>query len=218
MYNIPWPSAFMSFISSLRLFLIDVVSITKASCARPMTYYDSLVAVLVGTKVVLLLLILGPWLWHKLQLSQLCFLVRVRQRRVPQDVLVVEEGMVGRRRASVLREMHRCFTSVQRDDIRIDWMKMFRTTFVVLFVAYPGENRDHTREHTTSDMEAINGVDHCSCSALVTTLNLAVWGPNIVAAGVSLKIMRLFRCVEIEGVAWLAADMRLQCYTAEWTG
>ena len=37
-------------------------------------------------------------------------------------------------------------------------------------------------------------------------------------AGVSLKIMRLFRCVEIDGVFWLAADMRLQCYTGQWTG
>ena len=37
-------------------------------------------------------------------------------------------------------------------------------------------------------------------------------------AGVSLKIMRMFRCVEVEGTAWLAADMRLQCYTKEWIG
>ena len=38
------------------------------------------------------------------------------------------------------------------------------------------------------------------------------------ASGVSLKIMRLFRCESIEGTAWLAADMRLQCYTGEWFG
>ena len=37
-------------------------------------------------------------------------------------------------------------------------------------------------------------------------------------AGVSLKIMRLFRCEAIEGTFWLAADMRLQCYTSEWVG
>ena len=30
--------------------------------------------------------------------------------------------------------------------------------------------------------------------------------------------MRMFRCVEIEGTSWLVADMRLQCYTSEWTG
>ena len=38
------------------------------------------------------------------------------------------------------------------------------------------------------------------------------------SSGVSLKIMRMFRCVEVEGTAWLAADMRLQCYTSEWIG
>ncbi len=37
-------------------------------------------------------------------------------------------------------------------------------------------------------------------------------------SGVSLKILRLFRCREIDGVSWLEADMRLQCYTTEWTG
>jgi hypothetical protein len=35
---------------------------------------------------------------------------------------------------------------------------------------------------------------------------------------VSLKIMRLFKCRAVEGVSWLAADMRLQCYTGEWAG
>ena len=36
--------------------------------------------------------------------------------------------------------------------------------------------------------------------------------------GVALKIMRLFRCMEVEGESWLVADMRLQCYTGEWAG
>jgi hypothetical protein len=36
--------------------------------------------------------------------------------------------------------------------------------------------------------------------------------------GVSLKLMRLFKCRNIEGVWWLAADMRLQCYTGTWAG
>ena len=37
-------------------------------------------------------------------------------------------------------------------------------------------------------------------------------------SGVSLKIMRVFRCIYIDGTSWLAADMRLQCYTTEWAG
>ena len=66
-YDIPWPPEFMSFISTLRLFLVDVISITKASCAQPMNYYDSMVVVLLGMKIVLVLLLLGPWLWSTLR-------------------------------------------------------------------------------------------------------------------------------------------------------
>ena len=52
-YDIPWPSGFMSFLDSLRVFLVDVISLTRANCAQPMSYYDSLVVVLVGFKIVL---------------------------------------------------------------------------------------------------------------------------------------------------------------------
>jgi hypothetical protein len=35
---------------------------------------------------------------------------------------------------------------------------------------------------------------------------------------VSLTVLRLFKCREIEGVWWLAADMRLLCYDGRWAG
>ena len=37
-------------------------------------------------------------------------------------------------------------------------------------------------------------------------------------SGIALKILRIFRCVEVEGRYWLAADMRLECYTSRWAG
>ena len=55
----------MTFISTLRIFLVDVVSITKANCAQPMNYYDSLVLVLAGLKFVLLLVLLASFAWGK---------------------------------------------------------------------------------------------------------------------------------------------------------
>lgn len=36
--------------------------------------------------------------------------------------------------------------------------------------------------------------------------------------GVSLKIVRMFKCVQVDGTFWLAADMRLQCYDQRWAG
>ena len=50
---------------------------------------------------------------------------------------------------------------------------MFRASFMLLFVAYPG---------------------------------------------VALNVMRMFHCVAVEGTSYLAADMRLECYTSTWAG
>ena len=48
-YSIPWPPSFNSLLSTLRIFLVDVVSITRTNCAQPMTYYGSLMTLLIGT-------------------------------------------------------------------------------------------------------------------------------------------------------------------------
>ena len=48
-YSIPWPPSFNSFLATLRIFLVDVVSITRTNCAQPMNYYGSLMTVLTGT-------------------------------------------------------------------------------------------------------------------------------------------------------------------------
>ena len=137
-YDIPWPPQFMSFISTLRLFLIDVVSITKANCARPMNYYDSMMAVLVGTKLVLVLLLLGPWLWVRLRRSQLPVMRRRTERSVQKRVSVMEDSMSGRRRASIAREIQKSLGQVQQEALSVEWIKVFQTSFMVLFVSYPG--------------------------------------------------------------------------------
>ena len=51
----------------MRIFLVDVISMTRANCAQPMTYYTNLVVVLLGLKIVLVLLLVGPWLWGRIK-------------------------------------------------------------------------------------------------------------------------------------------------------
>jgi hypothetical protein len=174
-YDIPWPAAFRRFLSLLRVFLIDVVAITQASCAQPMSYYASMMVVCVGLKLALALLLLGPWLWSKLS-ARRCFVTRaVRDARVRQKVSSVEASMsaAGRHRGSVVRAMAATLAVAQRTVVAIDWTGVFRASFMLLFVAYPG---------------------------------------------VSLKVLRLFKCRNIEGEWWLAADMRLRCYDGRWAG
>ena len=69
-YEIPWPANFSSFLSTLRLFLVDVISITRTNCAQPMNYYASMMTVLIGVKVVLVLMLVGPWAWARMKRSR----------------------------------------------------------------------------------------------------------------------------------------------------
>jgi hypothetical protein len=38
-----------------KVFLVDVISLTRANCAQPMSYFDSLLVLLVGLKIILVL-------------------------------------------------------------------------------------------------------------------------------------------------------------------
>ena len=87
-YAIPWPPAFQSLLSALRVFLVDIVSITRTNCAQPMNYYSSMLLVLLGVKGVLALLLLGPWLWNVLQRSSLGVMQRLREHRIQRRVYV----------------------------------------------------------------------------------------------------------------------------------
>jgi hypothetical protein len=174
-YDIPWPSAFRRFLSLLRVFLVDVVAITQASCAQPMNYYASMVVVCVGLKLALALLLLGPWAWSHVALRDCCVTRAVRsvQRRRQGSTVEAPIAAGGQRRASVVRAMTAAAAAASANVARIDWTAVFKASFMLLFVAYPG---------------------------------------------VSLKVLRLFKCRHIDGAWWLAADMRLRCYDGRWAG
>jgi hypothetical protein len=174
-YDIPWPSTFRRFLSLLRVFLVDVVAITQASCAQPMDYFTNMMVVCVGLKLALALLLLGPWAWSKLAARDCRFTRAVREVQVRRKVSAVEVSMAaaGRRRSSVAKGMAAALAAAQRDATTINWKAVFKASFMLLFIAYPG---------------------------------------------VSLKVLRLFKCRQIEGVWWLAADMRLRCYDGRWAG
>jgi hypothetical protein len=174
-YDIPWPSTFRQFLSLLRVFLVDVVAITQASCAQPMNYYASMMVVCVGLKLALALLLLAPWAWSKLS-ARGCRITRaVQDAQVRRKVSTVEASMAleGRRRSSLTKGMAAALAAAQSQVGRINWTDVFKASFMLLFIAYPG---------------------------------------------VSLKVLRLFKCREIEGEWWLAADMRLRCYDGRWAG
>jgi hypothetical protein len=51
-YQIPWPTSFSAFLDVLKLFLVDLITLTKANCAQPINFYASLTMVLLVFKAV----------------------------------------------------------------------------------------------------------------------------------------------------------------------
>ncbi len=83
----------------LRVFLVDVVAITQASCAQPMNYYASMMVVCVGLKLALVLLLLGPWAWARLSACNCRATRALRAAQLHREVSAIEASMVasGRR-------------------------------------------------------------------------------------------------------------------------
>jgi hypothetical protein len=54
--TVTWPPT-----CTLQLFLVDIITVTKANCARPLTYYDSLLASLLSFKAFVLVVLVLAW-------------------------------------------------------------------------------------------------------------------------------------------------------------
>jgi hypothetical protein len=134
-----------------------------------------MMVVCVGLKIALALLLLGPWAWSRLSACD-CRLTRaMREAMVRRQVNAVEAELSAahHRRSSVNRALADAMVTAQATVTAINWTGVFKASFMLLFIAYPG---------------------------------------------VSLKVLRLFKCRHIDGAWWLAADMRLRCYDGPWAG
>jgi hypothetical protein len=140
---------------------VDILSLTKADCAKPVLYYDSLLVTLLTFKGVLAAVGLGMWMMPRIK--------HARKTRNWASVIRPQPA-VGHAPAAARRVSVATAIAVVRS---ANWPRVFRTCFMVLFFAYPS---------------------------------------------VSFKVFRLFKCRQVEGVWWLVADMRLQCYTSQWYG
>ena len=116
-YSIPWPTAFHAFIAALRIFLVDVIAMTKAGCPQRVTFYTSLVVTLLGLKVVVLLRLGVPWAWHRI----------AARRRSGNGV-------------STAFDAQRQAGSSTHAVIALEspWLAVFRSAYTVLVIGYPG--------------------------------------------------------------------------------
>jgi hypothetical protein len=118
---------FSGFLDAMKVFLVDVLVIIKASCARPLSYFEGLLVMLVGFKALLLAALLLSWLLPTARRW-------LRDRRKRRGVPVHLRARNVKRRAGPDRERRR---SVLARLWTTDWAKVFRAVSMVLFIAYP---------------------------------------------------------------------------------
>jgi hypothetical protein len=199
-YSIPWPSSFAALQNVLKLFLIDVISLSKADCASPVMYYKTLLITLLGFKGIIFAAIAASYTLQRLRNNRASTGRWCGKRRGGSGVAAsrltkfslgwtpvmraaatsgaaavsADSGSSRADRASRALRRRRSSLGMAVDVVRrVRWSALFRALFMILFIAYPS---------------------------------------------VSQKILRTFQCREVEGVFYLSADMRLQCYTREWYG
>ena len=117
-YSIPWPTAFHAFIAALRIFLVDVIAMTKAGCPQRVTFYTSLVVTLLGLKVVVLLRLGVPWAWHRL----------TSRRRSGHGISTVVD---------IMPQTGGSTNTESTTESR--WLAAFRSAYTVLVIGYPGK-------------------------------------------------------------------------------
>lgn len=197
-YDIPWPPAFDAFLGALRVALMEVLKLTRFSCAEQISFYDSLVFTLLGFKIlfaaVVALLIAEKALRKRRQVKKALAARDHSGEPIDDDAAeALEEAQedaasniamlgsagflccVSSARRSTLSpsaraEMNLSWTYVLGN---INWPHVVRVAFQLAVFLYPAT---------------------------------------------SLAIARTFRCTLVEGEWWLVADMRLQCFTSEWFG
>jgi hypothetical protein len=194
MCSIPWPPAFSQFLNSLRIFLVDAISVTRANCAQPMTFFASMTVMLVTLKAVLVLIVLGGVAYN---LISDC---RSRPRAPPQRKRDGAGGAASSGGASGTAGSS--------------------TGAVVSTAAGASECDDDDDSDSNSDADAAQHKQQADPRDFHRrwggVINACFMVALLAYPGVSLKVLSIFVCRDVEGVSWLAADMRLRCYTAQW--
>ena len=184
----PLAPDFSNLLDVMKVFMVDIITVTKANCAARMDYYQQLLLTLMVFKTVLAVVLLLAWLVPRVQHWRRRLHHDARKR--PLAVLTQRRSTspahssssststadsdrprplpptARRRRSSLIQATRQIIT-------KTEWAKVFRVESMVLFIAYPS---------------------------------------------VSIKIFRLFNCVSVAGQYYLVDDMRLLCYTRQWWG
>jgi hypothetical protein len=220
-YSIPWPPSFASLQNAMKLFLIDVISLSKADCASPVLYYQTLLITLLGFKAIIIAAIAASYA-----------LQRLRERRARTGRWCCLCGVAVARRASRI-------LSPRAVEFSLGWTPKLHSSARASSVTDgsggggvggsgsggisggTAVRRVSARAGTLQRQKGVISLSvgqrlkNVQWSSLFRALFMILF---IAYPSVSQKILRIFWCRLVEGRYYLAADMRLQCYTREWYG
>jgi hypothetical protein len=177
----------------LQLFLVDLITVTKANCAQPMNYYQSLLVTLISFKAFVVFFIVVAWLVPVVN-------TRLRAYRqwlsVPKHLRSRSARRRSKRRIAAPMARRRSILGRLRST---DWVKVRRQRPVSdLFFREPASNI-HFSEMLPRQVFR------------VVSMVLFIAYPSV-----SIKLLRLFNCINVAGGWYIEDDVRLPCFDSQW--
>jgi hypothetical protein len=205
---------------------VDLITVTKANCAQPMNYYQSLLVTMLCFKSFVLLVIFVAWL---VPLANMRLRAYRQWLSVPKHLRSSSARRRFKRRLVAPMQRRRSILGRLRST---DWVKVRR----VFAVGFLGCWLHVCSFHASTSCHAVFQVC-CMCAACVlhmcvrlpvrmcTCAWMSVPGQVfrvvsmvlfIAYPSVSIKLLRLFNCINVAGGWYLQDDVRLECFNSEW--
>lgn len=223
-FRINWPTVFEDAINAMKVAMLDVITITRAGCAAPMTFYDTYAAD-AGPLVRAVSAHSGNCcapdrfgatmgIFVGLSIVGVAGMVWLDSRRRKAERLALRTRLAPKTRRSTRSPSSR---RVARPSLKAGARSSHR-------LARPSVMPAATPARRRSTLAVL--ADNAGLSDVNESLKRLRW-PRVFSAmsmfwllcypGVSVKLIHVFRCVEVQGKWWLEADMRLECFGAQWS-
>ena len=207
----PWPTFVADFLNLLQVSMLEVLKISRLSCAQPMTFGTRLVVTLVAFKAVLLLLVVYK-------------LAQERKRLATFDKIAAAH-VTGVRRGMVTTRTRRSTAASPSTTEAPGNDGNDGKAFITERASVVGT--DVQRLVKAARLRA--GSDGLRARAgrlgIGQLLRRANWGQVlkflfqflvVAYPGVSVTTLKTFKCVNIEDTWYLQADLRERCFTPAW--
>ena len=213
--SIPWPTLFSVYLNLLKVAMLDVLTLTRTGCATPLTLYDNLLitlAMFVGGSIFGFIALVVLDARNRNKELELHNTIADAQRALQATGLGVTRAAGRRQRAQrTVRSSHK--------------LRQGDGDSVPKSVQENGRGTQRARRASQRRMSMLE-VSAATVLEVPNSLRRMRWGRvfktlalfwTLCYPGISVKLCRIFQCVQVGDDWWLVADMRLQCFDPQWS-